>query len=200
MYPNNETFQDAMNHIKPLVERAERIVRQAGIPANRTLPWVMQENRAVLRLLSHNINISTADGDREREIEKTQHYLRLNPEDNHGYRCVLINLYLQQNNNQQALTLAEAYPEDMLAEVQFGRVLAQYRMGNLQAAQATLKTACDKLPLIVKYLLQASAKKPQFHEHGIMQGGKDQAWLYRDEMRESWLQTDGCMAWLKEQV
>jgi len=200
MYPNNEVFRNEINRIKPLIERGERIIHQARIPANKTLPWLMQENRPVLRLLSHNINISTANEDTQRLIEKAQHYMSLNPDDNHGYRAILVNLYLQQNNNQQALALAEAYPEDMLAEVQFGRVLAQYRMGDLQAAQATLKTASDKLPLIVKYLLQASAKKPEFSAYGIIQGGKDQAWLYRDEMRESWLQTDGCMAWLKKQV
>ena len=200
MYPDSETFQDAMSRMKPLVERAERIICQADIPASRTLPWIMQENRAALRLLVHNINLCTANGDRDWEIKKIQHYLKLNPEDNHGYRGVLINLYLQQNKNQQALALAGDYPEDILAEMQFGRILAQYRTGDLQAAQATLKAANNELPLIAKYLLQATAKEPKHHEYGVIHGGKEQAWMYREEMRDSWLQTDGCMAWLKKRV
>jgi len=200
MYPGNRTVQNAVNSMKPLVERAERIIHLASIPANKTLPWVMQENRAVLRLLVHNINLHSANGDRDGVIEKIQHYLRLNPEDNHGYRGMLINRYLQQGENQQALALARAYPEDMLPDILFGLALAQYRLGDLQAAKAALEAAHDELPFITKYLLQTTAKEPKHHEYGMIQGGKEQAWLYRDEMRDSWLQTDGCMAWLKEQV
>ncbi|VAW70389.1 Protein translocase subunit SecA [hydrothermal vent metagenome] len=200
MCPSNETFQDTMNHMKPLVERAERIIRQARIPANKTLPWIMQENRTALRLLVHNINLCTANGNQEGMVEKTQHHLRLNPEDNHGYRGMLINLYLQRGENQQALALARAYPEDILADILFGQVLAQYRLGDMLGAKAALKAANNELPLIAKYLLQATAKEPKISEYGITQGGKDQAWLYRNEMRESWLQTNGCMAWLKKRV
>jgi hypothetical protein len=33
---------------------------------------------------------------------------------------------------------------------------------------------------------------------GVQFGGDDQAWLYRDEMRDVWLETAGAIDWLKQ--
>lgn len=35
---------------------------------------------------------------------------------------------------------------------------------------------------------------------GIAVGGPDEAWLYRDEMRDTWKDTKGAMNWLKKNV
>ncbi|VAW69419.1 hypothetical protein MNBD_GAMMA09-2100 [hydrothermal vent metagenome] len=200
MHPHNNTHWGPINNIQPLLDQAENIIHQANIPADSTLPWIMPENRPALRLLAHNINLATDHGNQPAAIEKIQLYLKLNPQDNHGYRSMLINYYLQQGMNQQALSLSENYLEDPLAETRFGRVLALYRLDKLQAAAKALEGANDTLPLIAKYLLKTKAAQPRFSEQGIRFGGKDQAWIYREEMRDSWLQTEGCMSWLKKQI
>ena len=35
------------------------------------------------------------------------------------------------------------------------------------------------------------------HPDGVKYGGDDQAWYYREEMRDVWLQTPGVLEWLK---
>jgi hypothetical protein len=50
-----------------------------------------------------------------------------------------------------------------------------------------------------KYLLRVRVKKPHFHEHGVSIGGEDQAWLYRDSMRDVWVGEPGVLDWLKKE-
>ncbi len=38
----------------------------------------------------------------------------------------------------------------------------------------------------------------QLNQHGVSYGGKDQAWIYREEMRDCWLETPDCLKWLKQ--
>lgn len=46
--------------------------------------------------------------------------------------------------------------------------------------------------------MRARVKRPKFSEHGILIGGEDQAWLYREEMRDLWQDTPGALDWLKK--
>jgi len=39
--------------------------------------------------------------------------------------------------------------------------------------------------------------KPRLQEGRITIGGKDQAWIYREMMRDTWLSTEGMTEWLK---
>ena len=200
MHPLNQTHWGPMNNLQPLLEHAENIIRQANIPEHKVMPWIMTENRPALRLLAHAINLAIDHDQLQSCMEKIRFYLRLNPSDNHGYRSMLVNYCLQQGLDQQALSIARNYPDDMLAETRYGQALALYRLGDSDAAEQALSGAIHKLPLVADYLLKSRAAQPQFSEHGISLGGKDQAWLYRDEMRDCWRQTEGAMAWLKQGI
>jgi len=86
----------------------------------------------------------------------------------------------------------------MLAETQYGRILALYRTGELRKAEQALHSALEQLPKVAEYLIKARVAQPELSDFGIQFGGDDQAWFYRDEMRETWKKTSGCLEWLKK--
>ena len=163
-----------------------------------TLPWVLEENRPALRLLSQYIErIGEESDDRTERFERL--YLRLNPNDNHGIRAPMVNRLLAEGRDADALAVTERYPGDMHVELAYGRVLALYRLGRRDEAAAALGEAKRYLPLVPDYLLRKRVKTPDMSEYGIQLGGEEQAWLYRQEMRDVWMATDGMRRWLAQE-
>ena len=163
-----------------------------------TLPWVMLTNRPALRILANFIHLlqdDWSDGRLERGIRL---YMRLNPNDNHGYRTELVNHLLRAGRDAEALACTEHYPDDMFPEIAYGRVLALYRLGRRNAAQAALQEATEHLPTVLNYLLRGRVAKPKPSPYGIQMGGDDQAWLYRQAMRDTWMETKGMKNWLAQ--
>jgi len=199
-HPNNDSMWGPMAKAQPLLDRNVRLIKELKIPEGQHLPWVMPENRPLLRQLTHNINLAIEKNQQSHSIELIKLYLQLNPHDNHGYRSLLINHYLQCDENQQALELAASYPDDMLAETQYGRILALYRTGELSKAEQALHSTLEQLPKVAEYLIKARVAQPELSDFGIQYGGDDQAWFYRDEMRETWKQTSEALEWLKKQL
>ncbi|MFC6669707.1 hypothetical protein [Marinobacterium aestuariivivens] len=111
---------------------------------------------------------------------------------------MLINDYLQTDRNSEALALARRYGDDIGVETRFGAVLALYRLGDLPGAAQTLADALEAFPEVVRYLTLKRIRKPEMREGFFRPGGEDQAWLYREAMRETWAQTEGALEWLKK--
>lgn len=132
-------------------------------------------------------------------MERASAYLRLNPQDNHGFRCQVVNYCLRQGRDDEAIAVCSDYPEDMMPDTRYGHVLARYRLGDLDGAARLLAGAMGDLPLVKDFLVRKRIAKPQLNEFGVVLGGKDQAWLYRQEMRDCWIEAAGCLEWLKKQ-
>lgn len=198
-HPANETPFGPLRNMGPLLERAHDIILQACVPKEKNLPWLLPENRPALRLLSHLIHM-TENMDETRNEKLMEEYLALNPSDNHGFRTMLINSYLKSGRNKEALALAEKYPEDMFAEIMYGKVLAHYRLGQLKEAKAALKNAHEDLSLVANYLIKAKVAKPKMQSHGFSINSREQAWMYRDAMRGEWQATPDCLEWLKKNI
>jgi hypothetical protein len=137
-------------------------------------------------------------GDRAAARAAGEWLVRINPNDNHGMRLELVNDYLRSGEDAAALELASKYPDDISPETRFGCVLALFRLKRVSEAEAALRAARDELPKVVPYLLPARIKRPQLSEVGVTMGGDDQAWIYRDQMRSVWQETEGAMEWLKK--
>ena len=56
--------------------------------------------------------------------------------------------------------------------------------------------ALEDLPKVPRYLSAKRIRKPKLDPHGVLIGGNDQAWLYREEMRDVWKSTPGALEWL----
>ena len=182
----------------PLLARAEHIIalslEQMGV---RELPWSHEHNRPALRLLFRHYLYLTEIGDAQAAAEVLERLLTLNPRDNHGARAELMNHYLRHHQDEQALALAERFPADVLADLAYGQVLALYRLGRQEHAARALNAAVLRLPRIPRFLLRKRIKRPPLASAGFTPGGDDQAWLYREAMRDVWEAEPGLLAWMK---
>lgn len=184
-----------------LLARAEQLLecQLARLPAAQrwTLPWLMQENRPALRLLAHGFFLAAqCSGSDAEVVRRGERLLRLNPEDNHGVRGALSSAYLEQQRLDEVLALTARYPHDATCILPLNRLLALYLMGRQSEAVNYLQAiACD-FKVALDMLLAKSPRKPAVSEYGITLGGKDEAWLYREQALALW-KASGGLTWLR---
>lgn len=199
IHPLGETPYGPIHDCYPALQRAGLIVDKAALPAAKTLPWIISQNRPALRLLAHQIALCEQMFGEAAEAKRLmERYLRLNPSDNHGYRALLVNDHLRHGRNRQAAAICRNYPHDMLAETRYGHVLALYRLGDIEGAAQQLDSAVEHMPLVKDYLVKSRVAKPRISRERFQIGGKDQAWIYREDMRDCWAETQGCLEWLQK--
>lgn len=184
--------------LRPLLERAWSIVC-AALPAQsfHHIPWSRAANRPALRLLFRRYQCQLDEGQPEGAAHTLETLLRLNPQDNHGARAELMNHYLRRGEDAKALALASRFPDDALADLAYGEVLALYRLGEQERARTALRTAVRRLPRIPPYLTRKRIKQPRPGPVGTAPGSDDQAWLYREAMRDVWEAEPGILRWMK---
>jgi len=186
--------------LRPLVERA-RLILELAVPADspHTLPWDLVLNRPGLRLLFHRYLTQVEAGQDAAACNSLRTLLRINPWDQHGLRADLMNHYLRTGEDDAALTLAQAYPDDWLVDLVYGEVLALYRRGAAQQARQALGRALRRLPLIPRYLTQKRIARPQPQAPSPNPASDETAWFYRESMRDVWSAVPGLLDWLKRQ-
>lgn len=181
---------------KLLVPMAERAAEQLRITLESKdagpveCPWGVWSNRPILRPIVHLAYICKEANNWQRFMELA-HWLvfELNPNDNHGLRDELSCAYVRFGRWSDVLALNERYPDDMQPALALNAVLATFAVADIQHAQKLIKLAKMDFPVAVKMLLEPTPKavKPDSH-HGIVAGGKYEAWLYVSKMREFWEQ------------
>ena len=184
--------------LMPVLKRAKSIVDDALTSMTGVrIAWVMADNRPALRCLVHLIFLQERYGNDDAAEELAEKLLSLNPDDNHGLRIMVINARLRRGDNNSALALAGQYPGDLNPDLSYGRVLALYRLERHTEARDALNDAVADLPKIPRFLSAKRIRKPKLEPFGTLLGGDDQAWCYREEMRDVWVTTPGALEWLR---
>jgi len=182
----------------PVLKRAESIIDKAlSHSSNARIVWAFSDNRPALRCLVNLVFLQERYGNDDAADRLAKKVLSLNPNDNHGLRTMVINACLRRGDDVAALALAEQYPEDLNPDISYGKVLALYRLERLEEASDALIDAIAGLPKIPRFLSAKRIRKPKLDSFGVKLGGDDQAWLYREDMRDVWSTTPGAMEWLK---
>jgi len=183
---------------EPLLRRSHAILMRAIEAEEQVqLPWIIGPNRPGLRALDRLFQLEQERDNWQSADSLGRLMLSLNPHDNHGIRAVVMDNLLRSNQDEAALLLAAQYPEDVLVEISYGRALALFRLGKIEAAEVSLDEHCQQFPKVVRYLTAKRVRQPELHEFGVQIGGDDQAWHYRVAMRDVWLNTPGALDWLK---
>ncbi len=177
-----------------VLQRARSIIMQAVEPGT-TLSWQLHSNQPALRMLSL-LTFIFRDQESLEEIAAIEDYLAVNPVDEHNNRGALLNHYLQQDRNQEALALVEKYPDSTeLTEFLFGAPLLLYRLGRKDEAAEALRSANKIQPYGATFLVRNHVAKPHVSEFSLSL--ESSAWTYREQMRGEWLRTDGALEWLQ---
>lgn len=192
---------DWLDHsiLAPLLRRAAAIVDHAlrDRSAGR-LAWVVADNRPALRSLARRVYMADRRGDSDAMVRAAERLLALNPDDNHGFRNIVVDHRLREGDDERALAITELYHDTANPECAWGRVLALYRLGRLDEAEAALAEALQSLPVVAQHLTAKRVKKPTIRHDTVTVGGDDQAWLYREAMRDVWQATPGILDWVRK--
>ncbi len=191
---------DWIDHVllEPILRRAEAILDRALTGLGQVvLPWSALVNRPALRALVRLWQLADRRGDRREARRRAERVLALDPADHTGMRAVVVNERLRAGQDRAALNVAERYSPDLLPDVAYGRVLALYRLGRMQEAEAAVREAIDRLPLVPAYLVREKVRARKLDGEAVAVGSADQAWLYREEMRDVWAATPGALEWLR---
>ncbi|MDO8248748.1 MAG: SEC-C domain-containing protein [Rhodoferax sp.] len=181
----------------PLAERAAELLRLLleAQTAPVRVPWVMRDNRPVLRPIAHLVYVCKADGKWDRFMELARWLvLELNPNDNHGLRWDLSYALMLHERDQDALALDQFFPDEASPTLDLNRVLAHFRLGDLAQAQVDLRQAKLDHPKVVAMLLKPNPKPVKPDAWGVAVGGAFEAWLYVEPHRPLWEQS-GAVAW-----
>ncbi len=163
---------------------------------DKPLEWGYHDNRPFLRLLAQHIAWLEPDDDSlsEAHAQAMAWMLRLNPNDNHGYRHALMPMLLRARQPTQALKLFEAYPDD--PDLLLHAALAHYANGAPGKALIALQEAHDALPEHVAMLATRSPRKPTMTAGSYRFGGKHHAWIHRQHALPAWQAWPGALEWL----
>lgn len=183
-----------------LAERGCKIVARAVGDADIELPWVCIENRAGLRLFAHVIRDCLDRNENDRADALMRSLLHLNPNDNHGFRAVLVTHLLRNGEVDAALELIARYPDDMMVDIKYGAALAHFRRGEQRPAKEALDLALMTNAHVPSFLIKARVVPPRRNPETVQMGGRDEAWEYREHARDIWEATPGALEWLKAQT
>ncbi len=175
------------------------IILVPAIAGNGTLQWRWQENRPVLRMLAHQAFRALAALDRgesgEGFIGLAERLMALNPMDNHGIREPLTRAYLTRGQPEKVLALTDRYPHDFCGPT-LNRILALVHLGRRGDALCALRDAAPHHRVAMDMLLAEAPKRPRRSSGaGIVLGGAEEAWEYREANRALW-QQGGALEWL----
>lgn len=182
----------------PVLDRAVSLLRTvlaAHQAEDARLEWAHLDNRPALRLAARRIHLLEDSAPHEACSLAEWLVFTLNPRDNQGLRARLSRLYLASGRHEDALALAQRYPEDFAA-MQYSHALALYRLGRRDEARQVLEQATAAYPRVLKTLLAANPRRPRLDPGYVTLGGSDEAWYYREDHLALW-QQDGALEWAR---
>ncbi len=123
----------------------------------------------------------------------------MNPNDNQGVRAMAIEALFKLGRFEDALEIAEKYPNDIMPETLYGRALALFKLGQRQEATVALQEAIEYLPLVAKELLKTKHRLPRTARPDMVTvGGADEAYYYWEHSGQFWEEDAEALEWLRE--
>jgi len=195
--------RNLFDEARDLWEQAVRIGRKA-FPQDfeiegDLLEWGWLENRPFVRCL-HGLALARYEEEETEEALKLfQELLSLNPNDNQGVRAMAVEALFKLGRFQDALEIAEEYPDDVMPETLYGRAFALFKLRRRQEATIALQKAIEYLPLVGKELLKTKHRLPRTARPDIVTvGGADEAYYYWEYSGRFWKQDAEALEWLRE--
>ena len=133
---------------------------QKFVPKNfqGLIEWGFSENRPFLRTLQ-GLGIGLLNIHQYKKAVKIfEQMLSYNPDDNQGIRMAAIHAYMALGNFNAILNLCARFPDDIMADVLYGKVYAYFRLDRLSEARKALEQAVQQSPNIAKEITKKSHK------------------------------------------
>lgn len=165
------------------------------------LPWGFLGNRPFLRVYKAFGLALMERGKHENALDIFTNILSLNPNDNQGVRALAIDRNFMLKRPWEVMGISQHYPQDIMPEVLYGRVLALYQLGLKAEAEIELSTAVEYLPLVTKELLKKRHTRPkELYLDSVTVGGPDEAYYYWIEQGQYWKNTPGAIDFVRDYI
>lgn len=112
--------------------------------------------------------------------------LKYNPNDNQGARAPLIQSLISQGQFRKILKICNDFSDDSMVDIIYGKVLAFYKLDQIDKAKTTLIDAIGCSPNIAKELLKKRHKSPKMNDGFLTAGGEDEAYDYWKRLGHYW--------------
>lgn len=197
----HEEYDVGLNLLKKGVSIGEAALPPEFEITDHQLDWKFSENRPFLRICEAHGSLLREMGKQKDALKQFEKLLQLNPADNQGVRGFLIELYFENAAPDQVLKLASRYPEDLLPEIKYGKVLAMLQLGKNKKAAAALKKAHAQLPLVAREIARKKHSRPESDIEGYVTiGGADQAYEYWENSKSFWKKTPGAIDFVRQWI
>ncbi len=177
---------------KELFDKAFNIGNDV-IPKNFSgqIIWGIIDNRPFLRAM-HGLGLCYLfTNDFNKALQVFNKMLGYNPNDNQGIRALAIHCNIALGRFNAILEICNKYPEDILPDTLYGKVLALYKLNKTTKAKEALKEAVICSPLVVKELVKKRHKKIKSEFPGsVTVGGADEAYDYWESLGQYWTDPD----------
>lgn len=183
---------------QPLIQHCQALINKnlAQLQPGQELPWGIVENRAFLSLLLEVALSFWQLDELELFCQYAERLLALNPNDNQGVRWDLSTAYLDLGQPEKVLQLHQRFADEATCTIALNTVLALYMLGRAEPATAALDSVKQSHQKALDMLLANKPKPPKPSPYGIVVGGAEEAWLYREATHYLWY-TSGALHWLR---
>jgi tetratricopeptide (TPR) repeat protein len=187
-----------------VLQKVGEIIKQVKLEPEEKLPWLLPQNRPMLRLLARSIEMHLALEDMD-EVERAATLsLRLNPTDEQNMVSVLGTALLRLGKDDQVLRLARDNPDNGRPELAYGRAIVLFRQDRKDDAESAMVEAMESFPLVCEYLFEPEIGEPDEDDYEADEGDgftfddANVAWDYVRMNRKLWESVPGLMEWADE--
>jgi len=184
----------ASEGLPPGVQAADQ---EGDVPG--LLPWIVIENRTLLRLMLRRAGALRQAGDAQTSRSLLERILTLNPLDNQGARGRLLIARLHAGDDEGVLDLSDRYPKDAVPEHLWSRLLALVRLERHGEALSTLAEVHRRNPHVADELCRGSSRhsrSPSASPLSRASEGIVPARRYVAEVRTLWEEHGRALDWL----
>lgn len=163
--------------------------------------WGDIDTRPYMRAI-HVLSLAYWDDEREgsrfEAIKLAKHALKICPNDNIGFRILLLGWFAEEGRWDEGYKLAKKSKRDMQTDIRFPVALYAFRNGDKDADKLLLRAM--KSNTYVRQLL-LSKRSPKYdpnegEDWGVVMGSKEEAMMYVSGWHHLWRQVDGAIEWL----
>ncbi len=163
-------------------------IAQKCIPKNfkGQISWGIIENRPFLHTLYGLCIAHLFTKSWKKASLISEKILKYNPNDDQGIRALAIHSYIAQGEFKKILKICRKYPQDTLPDVLYGKVLAYYRLDEMEKAKKALKDAIEISPNVGKELIKSKHKAFSGENFFAFFGEEGEAFDYWERLGEYW--------------
>lgn len=160
--------------------------------------WLDIETRPFMRA-AHNLALALWQrGEREEAASLADFLLKLNPNDNQGFRFLALNWHGALGNWKAVERLLRRYRNDIRTEYLYAATLDAFRKG--EDSNPLLDKAVETNPHVPELLLDRAAIPEESDLPYVEFGSRGEAAGYVRSSCEAWLKVPGALDWLRQQV